>query len=154
LWNPFQNCGQAFLGNITVAQLYPPYIIALALGGRYTLFVITFIHLVIAGLSAYLLGRELGARPAAALCGAIASALVTVPMEPAVGQPYASGAYVWLPAAMLFCERTLRERSARNVFGMALSLAFALLAGFPQMVFYSCQLIALRALWEIARPGR
>src|SRR5262249_21680402 len=56
----------------------------------------------------------------------------------------------------LFCERALRAPKASNVFGLAIALALAVLAGFPQTVFYAYQLVALRVVWELAsrRSGR
>src|SRR5215470_15535861 len=69
-WNPFQNCGQPFFGRVTTAPLYPPYVVAFLVGGGLALWVIPFIHLVVAGVSTYLLCRELGTGRTAALCGA------------------------------------------------------------------------------------
>src|SRR5262249_61194316 len=97
--------------------------------------------------------RELGAGRTAALCGALTFELGNATMETAVWQPHASGSYAWLPAAMLFCERALRSPTAPNTIGLALALALALLAGFPQTVFYTCLLIGLRVVWELPIRG-
>ena len=156
-WNPYQNCGQPFLGRIAVAQLYPLFVPSFLGGGALALWIIAFLHLVIGGGATYLLCRELGAGRIAALCGAITFELANATMETTIWQPYASGAYVWLPAAMLFCERALRCPTAANAVGLGVALALALLAGFPQAVFYGCLLIGLRLMWELATrrtPGR
>src|SRR5262245_7662165 len=158
LWNPFQSCGQPFLARFASAQLYPPYALSLLVGGPLALWLIPFFHLLVAGLSTYLLCRELGVGRAAALCGAVAFQLGNATMETAVWQPHASGSFVWLPAAMLFCERALRRPTAPNAIGLAAALGLALLAGYPQVVFYTYLLVAARLAWHLAshwreRPG-
>ena len=156
-WNPYQNCGQPFLGRVAVAQLYPLFVPSLVGGGSLALWIIAAVHLVIGGGATYLLCRELGAGRIAALCGAITFQLGNTTMEMTVWNPYATGAYVWLPAAMLFCERALRRPTAANAVGLGVALALALLAGFPQTVFYAYMLIGLRLMWELATrrtPGR
>src|SRR5262249_48517448 len=60
-WNPYQNCGQPFLGRIAVAQLYPLFVPSFLGGGALALWIIAFVHLVIGGGGMYLLCRELGA---------------------------------------------------------------------------------------------
>src|SRR5262249_40465431 len=71
-------------------------------------------------------------------------------METMVWQPPANASYVWLPTAMLFCERILRRRTAANVVGLAVSLALALLAGFPQAGLHTHPLIPLRVVRALA----
>src|SRR5262245_38405954 len=153
LWNPLHNCGQPFYAMVHSALLYPPKVLTLLLDPQQALHVLPFIHLILAGLFAYLFCRELGAGAMASLSGAVVFELGNATMENIGAHPHVAGSFVWMPAAMLFCERTLRAPSVKNVAGLALVLAFDLLAGFPQTTVYIYQLIGLRLAWELAsRP--
>jgi hypothetical protein len=108
------------------------------------------INLAIGGISAYALCRELGVSRPAALCGALSFQLGTAALNLTTWTPMVAAPYVWLPAALLFCERILRRPSVNDGLALGATLAIALLPGFPQTVFFACQLIALRVLWEFA----
>jgi hypothetical protein len=84
------------------------------------------------------------------LCGAVAFELGNAMTDMTVWVPIISGAYAWMPAALLFCERLLRAPTRRDAVAFGIALALACLAGFPQIVLYTCQLIALRVLWGLA----
>lgn len=156
LWNPYQNCGQPFLGMVTNALLYPPHLVALVVGADRALPVIAFVNLLIAGTFTYLLCRELGAGLAAALCGAAAFELGNAMTDMTVWVPVISGSYAWLPAAMWCAERAIRRPSAARAAALGVVLALQCLAGFPQLLLYTYQLVALRLLWALAtaRPAR
>ena len=149
-WNPLQNCGQPFFAMIHAGLLYPAQLLSLPLGVDVGLRLIPFFNLVVAGFFTYLLCRELGAGTIASLCGAVAFELGNTMMETVGLVPPVSGSYVWLPAAMLFCERMLKAPSLSSVAGLALVLAIDLVAGFPQMTLYIYQLVVLRTAWECA----
>lgn len=149
-WNPFQNCGQPFFGISSSGVLYPANLSFLFLGADQALRAVTIFNLTVAGVSAYALGRELGVGRTAAVAGALAFELGNATLDLNTWSPMVGGPYVWLPAAMLFCERILRAPSLRRAVALAVVLCLALLPGFPQPVVYAYQLIALRALWEFA----
>ena len=151
LWNPFQNCGQPFLGVSQTALLYPVHALFFLMNPHRALRAVMFVDLLLAGLFAYLLCRQLGASPIAALAGAFAFELGSSTVRLAAWAPMMIGPYVWLPAAMLACERALQAPSLRRGVVLGLTLAIALLPGYPQTVFFAYQLIALRVLWELAR---
>jgi len=156
-WNPYQSCGQPFFGRTTAALVYPlngllPFLI----GADLALWMIPFLNLVVAGVFAYLLCRELGIGQPGALCGTAAFALSNAVMEATVWQPHVIGTYAWVPAALLFCERTLRAPKVAHAIGLGVALALPLVAGFPQVAVYIYQLVALRVVWELVtlRAGR
>ena len=159
LWNPFQNCGQPFLGISSTGALYPASAFFLMLPPLKALYAVTIVNFIVAGVGMYALARELGVGRAAALCGAVAFELGNSTVELSSWGPQMGGPYVWLPWALLFCERLLRAPSLRNVTGLAVSLALPLLPGFPQAVFFTYQVVALRVFFEFAtvrvtRPWR
>jgi hypothetical protein len=149
LWNPWQNCGQPSFGISSTGILYPATLFYLLVDGDLALRLVTVANFLIAGLGAYGLGRELGIGRVAALCGALAFQLGSGSVDLNTWGPQMGAAYVWLPMAMLFCERLLRAPTLGGAVGLGLSLAMSLLPGFPQVVVYAYQLIALRVLWEL-----
>ena len=150
LWNPYQSCGQPFFGISSTGLLYPPYWLFLLLDAQHAHWVVTLINLTIAGVGAFALGRTLGVSRGAALCGAIAFELGNATLDVNTWSPMLGGPYVWLPAALCCCERILRAPSLRMGAALALVLTFAFLPGFPQIVLFTYQLIALRVAWEFA----
>ena len=68
----------------------------------------------------------------------------------ALWSPLVVATYAWFPAVIWACERLLRRPGfgAACVFGVVLGLEMT--AGFPQIVVFSCALMGLRLLWELA----
>src|SRR5215470_15871499 len=60
LWNPFQNCGQAFFAMSDVGLLYPANLLFLVLPPGLAVRGVIILDLVVAGTFAYLLCRALG----------------------------------------------------------------------------------------------
>jgi len=150
LWNPFQDCGEPFFGTSQTGLLYPPHLLFFLLAPNQALRVVPFINLLVAGLSMFLLCRELGAGTPAALAGALAFELGNATLLLTVWAFMVVGPYVWLPAALLFCERLLREPTARRAIALGVVLTMSLLPGYPQVTLFAYQLIGLRLLWEFA----
>lgn len=149
LWNPLQNCGQPFFAISTTALLYPTTWFFWFLDPNTALRAVTLFNLTVGGIGAYGLGRELGVRPAAALCGALSFELGNATLDMSTWSPMVGSPYVWLPAALWCCERSLRAPSVRSGIALALTLTMALLTGFPQPILLGYQLIALRVAWEL-----
>lgn len=150
LWNAWQTCGEPAFGISSTGYLYPVNLLYVVFDPHAALRLVSFANLFIGGFGAYLLARELGTGRAAALCGGLAFALGPSTLDLNTWGPQMGAGYVWLPWAMRYTERTLRQPSFASAVGLALSLTLALLPGFPQTVFYAYQLIALRALYEVA----
>lgn len=150
LWNAWQSCGEPAFGISSTGYLYPVNLLYLACDPNAALRLVSFANLFIGGVGAYALARELGTGRAAALCGGLAFALGSSTLDLNTWGPQMGAGFVWLPWAMRYAERTLRQPSYGSAVGLGLSLTLALLPGFPQTVFYAYQLIALRALYELA----
>ena len=150
-WNPFQSCGQPFLGLSSTGVLYPVNALFLLFDADLAFRMVTAANLTIAGVSAYLLCRELGLHVASAVCGALAFAYGSATVNLTTWSPLAGNGYVWLPAMLLGCERILRAPSIGRGVALAVVIAIALLPGFPQGVLFAYQIMALRVLWELAR---
>ena len=114
LWNPFQNCGQPFLGNVEAGLLYPANVLFLFLDPDQALRGVLLFNLLVAGLSAFFLMKELGLATVAAVGGALAFELGNATAFMTVWAPQPAGPYAWLPAAMLCCERIVRAPGWRR----------------------------------------
>jgi hypothetical protein len=148
-WNPLQHTGQPFFGIGSTATLYPPHWLFLWLDADVALRAVVVFHLVVAGVGAFALCRELGASLAAAIAGAIAFELGNATLAVTAWMPIVAAPYVWMPFAMLYCERILRAPSLGVAIRLGFVLAVSLLAGFPQTVLFTAQLIGLRFVWEL-----
>jgi hypothetical protein len=154
LWNPFQNCGEPFFALSQTGLLYPPHWLFALVEPDIALRAVIVVNQMIAGVATYLLARDLGARPAAALSGMLVLQLgTTLPVFSTLATPHL-GAYAWLPVVLLAGERLLAAPGAWRATQLAAALAFQLLPGSPQIVFLTVQLLVLRLLWELVTvPG-
>jgi hypothetical protein len=151
LWNRLQNCGVPFLPNSQQGTLYPLNLLFLLFDIPTAYFVLCAVHLSIGGLGTYFLCREYKLSPTAALCGGISftighSCITLGTWLPAT----AMGAYIWVPTVMLLCERVLSKPTITRGICLGLALTIQLSLAYPQTLFYTYQLLALRALWEFS----
>jgi hypothetical protein len=150
LWNPYQNCGQPFFAISQTGVLYPPYFFFLLFEPELALRAVLFVHLLIAGSGAFFLCRELGARPVAAVAGALAFQLSHAMVGLTASSPTHGAPFAWMPLILFLCERLLRAPSLRRACLLAIVLAVSMLPGMPQTVFFIYQVIVLRVVYELA----
>jgi hypothetical protein len=146
LWNPFQNCGQPFLAVTETGLFYPLNLFFLVTDPETALRAVLFTNLLIGGLGAYGLQREVRVGPIGSLGGALAFVLANSTYALTTWMPTVQAPYVWMPVAMLCCERLVKAPSLTQALLLAMVLAVGLLPGHPQFVLFTCQLIALRLL--------
>lgn len=149
LWNPFQSCGQPFFATTGTALLNVPNLLFLVLDPQTALRGLLFINLVIGGLGAYGLARELGVSLLGALGAALAFVLGNSAYHLTTWEPTIQTPFVWMPAAMWCCERLVKRPSLRQALVLGMVLGVSLLPGHPQFVLFTCQLIGLRLLWTL-----
>jgi hypothetical protein len=155
LWNDFQNCGQPFFAIISTALLNPVNFLSFVFDVAVAVDVKVFVNLAIGGIGLYLLCREIGLGPVAGLCGALAFEVGGANAAIARSGSFEHGALVWLPMAAFLCERILRRPAAAAGIGLGVTLTLQLLAGFPQIVMFTYQWLALRVAFElVTRRGR
>lgn len=149
LWNPYQNCGQPFFGVSQTGLLYPPYLAFLLFDPGLALDVVVFLHLVIAGVGSYLLGRSLGLGTVASLATALTFEMGNAMIALSISSPTHAAPYAWLPIVLWCTERLLHAPSNRRGAGLAVALTLAILPGMPQVIYFTYQLIALRVGFEL-----
>ncbi|HZL12858.1 MAG TPA: hypothetical protein VFC85_01825, partial [Verrucomicrobiae bacterium] len=142
-WNPYNNCGVPFLAQWNTMPLYPPSLIYLLLPLTWSLSFFSLLHLWFAGLGMYFLARRwTGHHFAAAFAGAAFSFngmslnLLMWPSHMAT--------WSWMPWVVLAVELAWRE-GGRKIFLAAIVGAFQMLAGGPEIIFFTW--ILLLALW-------
>lgn len=149
LWNPYAGNGQPLLADHQSAVLYPLNLI-FALSVERAMGYSLALHAVLAGVTMYLLGRELGLSRAARGVAALALAYS--------GYMVARGAFLteisalpWLPLLWLYGRRVVHRRRVLDVALLAAVIALQFLAGHAQTWFYSLVSLALYGLWESRR---
>jgi hypothetical protein len=150
LWNPYQDCGQPFFAISQVGLLYPVNLVFLLLPREPALVTAIILNLTIAGAGIFLLCRQLELHLPAALGAAAVFQFGGAALQLASWSPIHLGAYVWLPAAMWATERLIAHPTRRAAVLLGVVLAIQILPGFPQITFFTYQLIALRVLWAVA----
>lgn len=144
LWNPNLFCGIPFHATIHPALLYPPNALFLALPLASAFNWLFALHVALAGAFTFALARESGARPAAALFGAVAFAFsARMLLHVHVGHFPHVAALAWMPALFWLAERLARRRTLRAALALAAAFALSLLAGFPQYPVYATAGIAI-----------
>ncbi len=149
LWNPYQDCGQPFFGVSQTGLLYPLNAIFLLLPREPALIASLAAHLFIAGAAFYVLCRELSLEPFAALSGALVFQLAGTTVQLGSWNPTIIATYAWMPVALWSTERLLKRPTARGAICLGSILTVQLLPGYPQILFFTVQLIALRVAWAI-----
>ncbi len=159
LWDPFTYCGRPFFADIQMQAFYPPLLATAALSnliGQGSLFFLLELdliaHVFTAGAFAFLLLRELGLRPPAAVLGAIILEL---------GGFFASqtqhlvhtNAATWLPLAWLGVVMLASKFTLRRAALVAVAFAMSFLAGYPPvtMVVIGSALLLGAVLFALRR---
>ena len=136
VWNPYASFGQPLLANPNYEVYYPPTLLNLVMAPwtYYRLFV--FLHLVVAGLGTYALGRRLGlSRMVAALTGI--AWMASGPLVSLVSLWNHLAAAAWMPwSAWAGHRAATRPTLAAGVLWGAV-MAAPVLAGSPEMALFA-----------------
>ncbi|MCB9832279.1 MAG: YfhO family protein [Planctomycetes bacterium] len=150
LWNPHNFAGLPHQANPMTATGYPFTALATFMDPMRAVAVISFAHLALAGLFAFLYLRSIKLRPGAALAGGLCwtfSGWMSVHF-----QNYCLiTTMVWLPLALFAIERVLRRRPRWALMILALAIGLMMLAGFPQTAVINCWFILAYTLVGLIR---
>ena len=149
-WNAMQACGEPFFSISSTGTLYPLHWLFYVLDADLALRAVIVLDLAIGGVGTYLLCRELGLDRLPAVCGAMCFEIGNATIDLASWMPLAVAPFVWMPAALLCCERILRAPSTGHGVLLGLTLTMAMLSGYPQGILFIYQLVGLRVLWHFA----
>jgi hypothetical protein len=162
LWNPYLGAGTPLAANLQTAAFYPPNILFLLMPVERAFGWELALHVTLAGVFAYCLGRTLGLSPFGALVGGLAYGgggyIVSHSVFPSM--VYAAA---WLPLMLAFTERLVRRpfqnSQSKHQIGywfldvalLSATVALQLLAGHAQTSFYSLVSVAFFALFRLAQ---
>jgi O-antigen/teichoic acid export membrane protein len=160
LWNPYQFAGIPFLAAGQHSALYPFSLVfyALPLPRAYGLF--TLSQFFLAGLFTYIYLRVLGLRRLGATFGAVVYQM-SLFMVVSVVFTMIIASVVWLPLILTAIELTVRQQPAlggrpATVPWMALgavALGLQVLAGHPEMTYYTLLVAGAYATWRLVGPA-
>jgi hypothetical protein len=159
-WNPFQFAGSPFWGNGQSAPLFPLHLLFAALPLQLGFVLLPWLRLVIGGCGAWMLGRELGLGPPAALLAALIFALSGMPVSFAL---FPMGNALALVPWVLWAVESLAAVSSAGLTAGPLAAAIAalaataglqLLGGHPETAVHTALLSLLYlAVRGAARPA-
>jgi hypothetical protein len=147
LWNPYEYCGIPFLATAQPAALYPPKILAYALVPSAALHTFMVMHYLLAGPFAFAALRGLGLGWTAAALGTVAWVFTATNLDSNY-HPNRISCVVWIPLSFLCFARLLERPGARSAAGLAVVVALAVLAGYPEYAFDT--VLALLVYWPFA----
>jgi hypothetical protein len=153
LWNPLIFSGRPFQADIQVGMFYPPNWLCLLLPVPLALTLLTIVHLLWGGLGMYWFARQTIKSTFAAFTAAcifmLSSFFVTRLYSGIVIFIFTAA---WLPHIFFLSERWYRTRRFIYVLWLAIVLALQLLAGSPQVAFYTWYALGLAVLFQLIFP--
>ncbi|HEY5229248.1 MAG TPA: hypothetical protein VIJ19_11950, partial [Opitutaceae bacterium] len=151
-WNPYIGLGRPFMADMETATLYPPSYLLVPFGVQGGVALGVMLHLALAIYGGVRLGRVLGCSKGAswllgagvALCGPLSGRL-------AAGMVEGFFSLCWWPV-LLWLGASLQDRWGRGrALGLSVSVALAILAGHPPILFVEFLglglFLALRQEW-------
>jgi hypothetical protein len=155
LWNPYLGAGTPLAANLQTAAFYPPNVLFLLMPVEWAFGWSLALHVALAGVFAYGLGRTLGLSRLGALVTGLAygggGCMVAHWVFPSM-----ACAIVWPPLMLALTERLVQGGTGladrmRRMAWLALVVALQLLAGHAQTSFYSLLIVAAYALFRSAQ---
>lgn len=142
-WDPYNNCGIPFLAQWNTMPLYPPSLIYLLFPLTWSLSFFCLLHLWFGGFGMYFLARKwTGNNFAGAFAGtAFCFSGMTLNL---IMWPSHMATWSWMPWVVLAVESAWRE-GGRKIFIAAICGAFQMLAGGPEIIFFTW--LVLFVLW-------
>ncbi len=151
LWDPYTFAGQPFLANFQSGLLYPVNLVLYAVEPARAMGWFLFIHLALAGVFFYRCARSFGLAPGPAAAGALVFELNPFFLT-RLGHPTFVATGAWLPLAVHAASRLVRKPTAGSAAYLAVVLALAALAGFPQTLIHIGYAVAIYLLVALASP--
>lgn len=149
LWNPYQFCGTPFVANDQSAVFYPPNALFYLLHPAQAFGISAALHLLLAGLFAFMFLRAIGLGRFGALFGGVTFAFCAF-FAAWVQLPTVMNTAAWLPLALFFVERYFTTRRLTYALGIAFATATAALAGHPQIFLFVTGMTALYFVFRAA----
>ena len=155
LWDPYVFSGFPISGDVQASLLYPPTVLSFFVPGAFPLRfkvveLVWILHVFLAGMATYLLGRKL----ALDRVGSLVAAMVFMfggffPMH-AEHETWVK-ATAWVPLIVLLYLEALSTRRVAFVLGAGLAFGMSILAGYTATSVYTAYLLLFLCLYQSAR---
>lgn len=135
LWNPYENLGTPLLAENTSSVFYPGkllFALPLDYTWLYNLYIIG--HVALAAATAWRLARHLRASTLGVVLGALSYAFSGCVLFQHCNVIFLVGA-AWLPLALLYADRMLRQRDPWAIVGFGVVVALIVLGGDPHLAY-------------------
>jgi hypothetical protein len=142
-WDPYNNCGVPFLAQWNTMPLYPGSLIYLLLPLTWSLSLFCLLHLWFGGFGMYLLARKWAGNDFAGAFAGTAFCFSGLTLN-LLMWPSHTATWAWMPWVVLAVESAWRD-GGRKIFLAAMAGAFQMLAGGPEIIFFTW--LILLALW-------
>jgi hypothetical protein len=154
LWNPYSQCGIPLIAEAQVAALYPLNLLfVLPIPPYFALSCFVMLHLAMAALFTYVLGRSLRMGRAGALLAALSFGFGGVLTAQITNLNIVTGA-AWMPLVLCLVIQAVERKSVTWAALSGLVLALQTLAAHPQVVFYTLILIVAYAAYRTLSLAR
>jgi len=143
-WNPYTFSGRPLYADVQVGVFYPPNWLFLLMPIPVCFTLLLILHLILGGIGMFYYAREFVQERISALISAlifILSGFFTVRIYTGVVLFIFTG--VWTPLILLLLNRWLKTQNFKYIGWLAIAFAMQILAGSPQIAFYTifCVLI-------------
>lgn len=160
LWNPLGFCGLPFAASPQQTAFYPPHLLRSLLTFRPTPFrthvglaLAMVFHMVLAGVGTFALAREYRLSRGAGIVAALAFVFGPHFVRRVLEQWALAAVASWFPLLLFLVHRAFNATGWRTrcyyASGAGLVFGFSVLAGFPQLTFYT--IIAMGLFWILSR---
>lgn len=151
LWNPFSYAGTSLLGDMQSALLFPLTWLALILPLKFAWSLMAMIKLVLAGLGAYALARQLSVGRRGGLVAGVVF-MLSGPLIVYLQSPQGT-VFALVPWLFFATDRLYRRRDSVRVVQLALAALLVILAGHPESAALAFVAAGLYFLVLAARDG-
>lgn len=142
-WDPYNDCGIPFLAQWNTMPLYPPALIYLLLPLPWSLSLFSLLHLWFGGMGMFFLARRWTGNSLAAAFAGTVFAFNGMTLNLLVWPSHVA-TFGWMPWVVLAVEAAWRD-GGRKLFLAAMAGAMQMLAGGPEIIFFTWILLTL--LW-------
>ncbi len=154
LWNPLSYCGQPFAANPQTSLFYPPQLLRSVLtleptpwATAISLQILVGFHILLAGMATIAFARSYGLSRSASFTAAVVYVFGPHSMLRVMEHWTLFAITAWLPLVLLLARRAMeadqgRDRVRYMLLG-ALAFSMCILAGFPQVTYYSALALGL-----------
>ncbi len=152
LWNPSEWAGMTLVGNMQSALFFPPSWLLIVFPFGYGWGVFSAVKVLLSGLGAYALARELGVgRGGALVAGAVY--MLSAPLMLWLQYPLGS-VFAIFPWLLWATTRLARRPTRASIAAVALTTALMLFAGHPESAFIAVSAIAVYLVALVAFDHR